>query len=390
MSAPLNGLTVLDLSRVLAGPYCTMILGDLGADVIKIEHPTGDDTRRWGPPFVAGESAYYLAVNRNKRSVVADLKTPAGVELVRRIAQSADILVENFRPGTLEKLGLDGAELRRINPRLITLTVSGMGASGPERDLPGYDFVVQATGGLMAISGPVDGPPSKTGVAIVDLTTGMLATNAILAALYARERNGTGQHIDISLLESQVAWLANVGSAYLVTGAEPARYGNAHATIVPYQTFGASDGDFALAVGNDGQWQTLCVVIERPDLAADPRFATNPGRVAQRSELVGLLQAHFKTQSVAYWVGVIQAAGVPVGAVRSIGAVLNDPQVLARDMVVTVQHPTIGDLKLLGIPFKFSATPASIRRPPPLLGEHTADVAREYRNQESGVRNQEE
>ncbi len=377
-TAPLDGLTVLDLSRVLAGPYCTMILGDLGADVIKLEHPAGDDTRRWGPPFVAGESAYYLAINRNKRSAVADLKTPAGVELVRRIAASADILVENFRPGTLEKCGLVLAELRRINPRLITLTVSGMGASGPERDLPGYDFVVQASGGLMAITGPVDGPPSKVGVAIVDLTTGMLAANAILAALYARERSGQGQHIDISLLEAQVAWLANVGSAYLVTGEEPPRYGNAHATIVPYQTFPASDGDFALAVGNDTQWQSLCAVIARPDLGGEPRFATNPLRVAHRAELVALLEDHFHTQSVGHWVALLQAAGVPAGPLRTIGQVLTDPQVLAREMVVSVPHPTIGDLKLLGIPFKFSGTPASIRRPPPLLGEHTAEVVAEY------------
>jgi formyl-CoA transferase len=377
-TAPLDGLTVLDLSRVLAGPYCTMILGDLGADVIKLEHPAGDDTRRWGPPFVAGESAYYLAINRNKRSAVVDFKTAPGAALIRRIAASADILVENFRPGTLEKAGLDLAELRRLNPRLITLTVSGMGASGPERDLPGYDFVVQASGGLMAITGPVAGPPAKVGVAIVDLTTGMLAANAILAALYARERSGAGQHIDISLLESQVAWLANVGSAYLVTGEEPQRYGNAHATIVPYQTFPASDGEFALAVGNDGQWRTLCAVIARPDLGADQRFASNPQRIAHRAELVALLEEHFRAQPVAHWVALMQAAGIPAGAVRSIGQVLTDPQVLAREMVVTVQHPTIGDLKLLGIPFKFSGTPASIRRPPPLLGEHTAEVSAEY------------
>ncbi|HYF65511.1 MAG TPA: CoA transferase [Herpetosiphonaceae bacterium] len=378
MTPPLHGLTVLDLSRVLAGPYCTMILGDLGADVIKIEHPSGDDTRRWGPPFAGGESAYYLAVNRNKRSAVADLKIAAGAALVRRIAAGADILVENFRPGTLEKLGLGLDGLRAANPRLITLTVSGMGASGPERDLPGYDFVVQATAGLMAITGPVDGPPSKVGVAVVDLTTGMLAANAILAALYARERSGAGQHIDISLLEAQVAWLANVGSAFLVTGEEPPRYGNAHATIVPYQTFPASDGEFALAVGNDGQWRQLCAVLGRPDLAEDARFAANPLRVANRAALIPLLEEHFRARPAAEWVAAIQAAGIPAGAVRSVGQVLSDPQVLAREMVVGVEHPTIGDLKVLGIPFKFSGTPAAIRRHPPLLGEHTAEVAGEY------------
>lgn len=375
---PLTGLVVLDLSRVLAGPYCTMILGDLGADVIKVEHPAGDDTRRWGPPFVGGESAYYLAVNRNKRSVVADLKTEAGRELVRRIARRADVLVENFRPGTLERLGLGLEEMRAENPRLITLTISGMGASGPDADLPGYDFILQARGGLMSITGPASGAPSKVGVAVVDLTTGMMAANALLAALYARERTGAGQHVDTSLLETQVAWLANVASAYLVTGEAPARHGNAHPTIVPYQTFRASDADFALGVGNDAQWERLCQAIGCPELAGDERFRTNPGRVRHREILVALLEEHFATAPAAAWVERIRAAEVPVGPVRTIPEVFADPQVLAREMVVSVEHPAIGELKLVGIPFKFSATPASIRRPPPLLGEHTAEVEREY------------
>lgn len=378
LSSPLDGLLVLDLSRVLAGPYCTMILGDLGADVIKVEAPQGDDTRRWGPPFVAGESAYYLAVNRNKRSLVADLKTAADAALVRTIANHADILVENFRPGTLERFGLSLASLREQNPRLITLTISGMGATGPEAELPGYDFIVQATAGLMSITGSAEGEASKVGVAVVDLTTGMLASNAILAALYARERTGLGQHIDISLLESQVAWLANVGSAYLVTGEEPTRYGNAHPTIVPYQTFEASDGAFALAVGNDRQWQQLCAVLQQPTWADDPRFSTNPQRVQHRSALVELLNHQFGQKTSAEWVALIQAAGIPVGAVRSVGQVLNDPQVLAREMVVSVQHPTIGDLKVLGIPFKFSATPASIRLAPPLLGQHSQEIHQQF------------
>ncbi|KPL81889.1 CaiB/BaiF CoA transferase family protein [Herpetosiphon geysericola] len=378
LSSPLAGLLVLDLSRVLAGPYCTMILGDLGADVIKVEAPQGDDTRRWGPPFVAGESAYYLAVNRNKRSLVADLKTAADAELIRTIANQADILVENFRPGTLERFGLSLASLRAQNPRLITLTISGMGASGPESELPGYDFIVQATAGLMSITGPANGEASKVGVAVVDLTSGMLASNAILAALYARERTGLGQHIDISLLESQVAWLANVGSAYLITGEEPMRYGNAHPTIVPYQSFEASDGAFALAVGNDRQWQSLCAVLEQPAWADDPRFSTNPQRVQHRSELVALLKQQFSQKPSAEWVKLIQAAGIPVGAVRTIGQVLNDPQVLAREMVVNIEHPTIGDLKLLGIPFKFSATPASIRLAPPLLGQHSRAIRQQF------------
>ena len=375
---PLSDIVVLDLSRVLAGPYCTMMLGDMGADVIKIEHPDGDETRRWGPPFVGGESTYYLAVNRNKRSVVADLRTPEGRGLVERIARHADVVVENFRPSALERLGLSLAGLRAANPRLITLTVSGMGAAGPDRDLPGYDFVLQAVGGLMSITGPVEGPPCKVGVAVVDLTTGMMAASAVVAALYARERTGTGQHIDISLLETQVAWLANVASAYLATGEPPARYGNGHPTIVPYQTFEASDGVFALGVGSEAQWQRCCVAIGRPELAQDERFCTNAARVSHRAELVALLQRHFRTARVEEWVHRIAAADVPVGAVRSVPDVLADPQVLARDMVVTVSHHAVGDLKLVGIPFKFSGTPASIRLPPPLLGEHTAEVLREY------------
>lgn len=377
-SAPLDGLLVLDLSRVLAGPYCTMILGDLGAEVVKVEHPEGDDTRRWGPPFAGGESAYFLAVNRNKRSVTADLKTPEGARLVRAVARRADVLVENFRPGTLERMGLGLDALRAENPRLVTLTVSGMGASGPERDTPGYDFVVQATGGLMSITGPVEGPPSKVGVPIVDLTTGMMSANAVLAALYARERTGAGQHIDASLLETQVSWLAHVASGYFVSGTAPERLGNAHLAIVPYQSFRASDRDFALGVGNDGQWRRLCKAIGSPELAGDPRFRTNPDRIAHRAELVSLLQARFAEATAAEWVERIAGAGIPVGLVRTVPEVLEDPQVRARDMVVSVDHPTIGDLRMVGIPFKFSATPASIRRPPPLLGEHTEEVRAEF------------
>ena len=377
-AGPIAGTRVLDLSRVLAGPYCTMILGDLGADVIKIEHPDGDDTRRWGPPFAAGESAYYLAVNRNKRSVVADLSTPRGADLVRRIALAADVLVENFRPGTLERFGLSLDSLRRSNPRLLTLTVSGMGSSGPDRDAPGYDFVLQAIGGIMSLTGPAEGPPFKVGVPIVDLTTGMMAASAVLAALLARERTGSGQHVDISLLETHVAWLTHVGTGWLMTGEEPERFGNAHPTIVPYQTFAAADGTFALGVGNDAQWQRLCAAIGRPDLAGDERFRTNPDRVRNRAALTTLLETHFAEGDVSGWVAGIGAAGVPVGRVRSVPEVLRDPQVLAREMIVPVDHPSIGELRLLGVPFKFSAQPASVRRPPPLLGQHTDEVEREF------------
>jgi crotonobetainyl-CoA:carnitine CoA-transferase CaiB-like acyl-CoA transferase len=378
MTAPLDGIRILDLSRILAGPYCTMILGDLGADVVKIEQPDGDDTRRWGPPFSAGESAYFLSVNRNKRSVTVDLKSADGAALIRRIAHQVDVLVENFKPGTLERLGLSLADLRRQNSRLITLSITGTGIPGADNTNHGYDFIVQASGGLMSISGPEEGPPCKTGIAIVDITTGMMGANAILAALYSREKTGRGQHIDISLLETQISWLANVGEGYLVSGDGPARYGNAHPNIVPYQLMQARDGYFALAAGNDLQWRRLCSALKRDDLAQDSRFSTNPQRVTNRELLIKLLNQHFATDYAAHWVKLMSDAGVPAGDVRTIPQALNDPQVLARDMVVTVKHPTIGDLKLLGIPFKFSNTPATIRRPPPLLGEHTDDVLREF------------
>jgi crotonobetainyl-CoA:carnitine CoA-transferase CaiB-like acyl-CoA transferase len=378
MSAPLEGVVVLDLSRVLAGPYCTMILGDLGADVIKVEHASGDETRRWGPPFKKGESAYYLSVNRNKRSVIADLDRAEDRELIQRIALRADVLVENFLPGSLEKRGIVLTDLRAANPRLITVTISGMGATGPEYNVPGYDFIVQAGAGLMSITGPEEGPPSKVGVAVVDLTTGMMAVNAILAAMYARERTGMGQHIDISLLETAVSWLGNVGTAYLLTGESPQRYGNAHPTIVPYQTFETRDGTIALGVGNDGQWQRLCSAIGQPALASDERFKGNPDRVRNRAALQALLADTFRSRGSEDWVQRIRAANVPIGAVRTVPDVLEDEQVAARDMVIRTEHPTIGEIRLLGIPYKFSDTPASVRRHPPLLGEHTEQVRMEF------------
>ena len=375
---PLHGVLVLDLSRVLAGPYCTMILGDLGADVIKVEHPDGDETRRWGPPFIAGESAYYLAVNRNKRSIVADLRNATDHALIERIARRADVLVENFLPGALQRLGVSLQQMREVNPRLITISISGMGASGADRDVPGYDFIIQAHGGLMSITGPEAGPPSKVGVAIVDLTTGMMAANAVLAALYAREKTGEGQHIDISLLETQVSWLANVGTATLLTGKAPARHGNAHPTIVPYQTFEVSDGIVAIGVGNDGQWQRLCSAIGADDLANDARFAGNADRVTHRAELVRVLGEKLKRLTRVECVAKLKAVRVPASEVRSVPEVLADPQITARAMVETIHHPAIGEIRLLGIPYKFSHTRAQVRRHPPLLGEHTAEVAREF------------
>ncbi len=377
---PLDDVTVLDLSRVLAGPYCTMILGDLGADIIKVEHPDGDETRSWGPPFVAGESAYFLSVNRNKRSITADLRAAGDRALIERIAARADVLVENFLPGALDRVGISLDELRARHPRLITLSISGMGASGPDRAVPGYDFIVQAHGGLMSITGPEAGPPSKVGVAIVDLTTGMMAANAILAALFARERTGRGQHIDISLLETQVSWLANVGTAVLLTGKEPHRHGNAHPTIVPYQIFYATDGTVAIGVGNDGQWRRMCEALGAFELRDDARFAGNADRVRNRAELVRLLGERIQTFTRLECVARLQAAQVPVSEVRTVTEVLADPQVAARQMIEVVDHPGIGEIRLLGIPYKFSETKASVRRHPPLLGEHNSEIREQYRS----------
>src|SRR5262245_50317594 len=375
MSSPLTGIRILDLSRVLAGPYCTMLLGDLGAEVIKVERPgVGDDTRAWGPPFAAGESAYYLCANRNKKSLTVNLKSPVGQEIIRRLACLSDILVENFKVGELSELGLGYKQLKLLNPRLIYCSITGYGQTGPDRELPGYDFIIQGRGGVMSITGEPDGEPMKVGVAIVDITAGLFAANAIQAALLARVRTGHGQAIDISLLDSQVAWLANVASNYLVSGQRPGRFGNGHPTIVPYQSFPARDGFFCLAVGNDGQWQRLCRMLGRPALATDSRFATNPARVQHRPELIAVLQEIFSAHDIDYWLRKLTAAGIPCGPVQAIDQVFADPQVLARDMVWTVPHPTAGEIRLPGSPLKLSETPVACHTHPPLLGEHTDEV----------------
>ncbi|MBI3304246.1 MAG: CoA transferase [Deltaproteobacteria bacterium] len=375
MSSPLEGFRILDLSRVLAGPYCTMLLGDLGAEVVKVERPgTGDDTRAWGPPFAGGESAYYLCANRNKKSVTVNLKSTAGQEIIRRLARISDVLVENFKTGELAELGLGYDHLKVLNPGLVYCSITGYGQTGPDRDLPGYDFIIQGRGGVMSITGEPAGEPMKVGVAIADITAGLFAANAIQAALLARARTRQGQAIDIALLDAQVAWLANVASNYLVSGQRPGRFGNGHPTIVPYQSFRVRDGFFCLAVGNDGQWQKLCRLLERPELAADPRFVTNPARVQHRPELIPLLQEIFATHEIAFWLREIAAAGIPCGPVQTIDQVFADPQVLARDMVWTMPHPTAGEVRLAGSPLKLAGTPVAYRTHPPLLGEHTDEV----------------
>jgi len=379
MPPPLTGLLVLDLSRILAGPYCTMMLGDLGAEVIKIEAPDiGDGSRLWGPPWDGGESAYYLSINRNKKSITLNLKAEKGREIVRELVKKGDVLVENFRVGTMERWGLDYESLHKINPGLIYCSISGYGQYGPYKDRPGYDFIIQAQGGIMSITGPAEGPPMKVAVAIVDVTAGLNAIAAILAALHERERSGEGQYIDIALLDSQVAWLVNVGSNYLVSGEVPKRYGNAHPNIVPYGPFEARDGWIALGVGTDRQWRRFCELTGCEELADDPRFATNPKRVENREVLVPLLQEISKRKDTQEWMNLLLEAGIPCAPINNIKEVFQDPQVRARDMVVEVPHPTAGRVKMAGSPLKLSRTPVSIEQPPPLLGQHTEEILSEY------------
>ena len=371
----LAGIRVLDLTRVLAGPYCTMFLGDLGAEVVKVEQPgVGDDTRGWGPPFSGGESAYFLCVNRNKKSLTVDLKSAEGSALIRQLAERADVLIENFRPGALDRLGLGEKELRAKNPQLIYASLSGFGADGPMADMPGYDLIVQAWGGLMSITGTSESGPLKVGVAIIDLVAGLMLGKSIVAALYARERIGVGQKIDTSLLEAEVAALINAGSNYLIGGKVPGRWGNAHPTIVPYQSFQTSDSFLVLGAASEGIWQRLCPALGRTDLADDPRFAKNADRVGNRQELIAILAEIFMTRTTADWVAALNQADIPCAPVQTIDQVFAAPQVLHRNMLVEVEHPTAGRVKFAGIPVKFSATPASVRLPPPLLGEHNREI----------------
>ena len=376
-SGALAGLRVLDLSRVLAGPLCTMVLGDLGADVIKIERPvTGDETRSWGPPWAetAGgrQSAYFLSVNRNKRSVVADLASSDGQDQVRRLAATADVLVENFAPGTMERWDLGYDALRVLNPGLVWCSISGYGSDGPEAGRPGYDFAVQARAGWMAITGEPEGEPIKTGVALVDVLAGQNAALAILAALRERERSGTGQRIEVALLDSAVAGLINVAQAALVTGTEPRRWGNAHATIVPYQAFQAADRPLVVAVGNDAQWRRLCAALDAPELAEDPRFTSNPARVENRDALVALLAARLRSRPASEWLARLEGAGVPCAPVQTIREALADPALRERAGVWPMR-----DTETVASPLRLERTPPALRRAPPTLGEHTAAVERD-------------
>lgn len=375
MARPLDGVRVLDLSRVLAGPYCTQLLADLGAEVWKVERPgTGDDTRAWGPPFSAGESAYFLSVNRGKQSVAIDLSTAAGADLSRALAARADVLVENFRPGAAARLGLDPAALATEHPRLVVASLSGFGAEGPDSDRTGYDALVQAMGGLMSINGEEGAAPLKVGVALADVIAGQLCASGILAALLERERTGRGRRVEVALQDALVAALVNQAQAALVSGQAPRRMGSLHPHIVPYQPFETADGWLVLACGNDAQFEAACAVLGLGELAQDPRFATNGDRVRHRDQLVPALARVLLGDTTASWTARLTEARVPAGPIRDLTEVLGDPQLTTRGMVREVQHPTIGALELVGNPVRIDGESEIAPGPPPLLGEHTDRV----------------
>jgi crotonobetainyl-CoA:carnitine CoA-transferase CaiB-like acyl-CoA transferase len=378
VAGPLAGLRVLDLTRALSGPFATMILGDLGADVIKVEDIWhGDDTRRWGPPFQGDDAAYFLSVNRNKRGLSVNMKAPAGRDIVQRLAAASDILVENFRPGTAARLGVGYAELARGNPGLIYASISGYGQTGPSADLPGYDAVAQAVSGIMSVTGEPDGDPVRSGTSSADVGAGMWAVIGILAALHARETSGQGQLVDISLVDGQIAWLTYVAGKYFATGVTPGRHGSAHESLTPYQVFPTADAPLMVAVGSDGLWRRFTSATGLDELADDPRYATNPDRVRNRDALTALITETLAAKGCAEWTDLLSVAGVPAGPVNTVPAALDQPQVAAREMVVEVEHPVAGTLKMLGSPLKLSAQPTSIRRPPPVLGEHTDEILAE-------------
>jgi succinate---hydroxymethylglutarate CoA-transferase len=370
----LAGVRVLDLTRILAGPMCAMMLGDMGADVIKVEPPTGDDTRTWGPPFAAGEAAYFLGANRNKRSLTLNMAVPAGQKLLAGLIRKADVVIDNFKLGTLAKWGFTDDWFDAEAPRAVRCSITGYGSSGPKASLPGYDFVLQAESGLMSICGEPDGGPTKYGVAIVDVCTGMLACNSILAALNARHVSGRGQKVEVSLFESSLFMLVNVASNVLVAGRGGGRFGNGHPSIVPYTTYSAKDAMMALAIGNDVQFAKCAAVLGHPEWGEDKRFAVNSARVANRDVLDAAIGEALATDTAENWLVKLKAAGVPCGRINSVAEALAEPQTEARRMVETVQHKTIGDLKVIGMPYKFSGTPGSIRRAPPTLGEHTEEI----------------
>ncbi|KAG0256697.1 hypothetical protein BG011_004360 [Mortierella polycephala] len=378
---PLHGIRVLDLTRVLAGPYCTQLLGDLGAEVIKVENPNGgDDTRAWGPPFAKNmdesetESAYFLSVNRNKKSITVNFRSEAGKQLIYDLVQKVDVLVENYIPGKLAEMGLGYEHLSALNPRLVYTSITGYGQTGPYASRPGYDVMIEAEAGLMYITGEEHGPPVKVGVAVTDLTTGLYAHGGTLAALFARNRTGRGQHVDCSLLESQVATLANIGSSFLIAGKEAKRMGTGHPSIVPYQVLPTRDSHIMIGAGNDGQFRTLCKILQLDSLAENPLYKTNRDRVANREGLIRIMTNRLRSESNSFWLNALNGRGVPFAPINNIEQTFQHPQVLARGMIHEIEHPKAGKIKVAGTPVKYSHTKPSIRTPPPLLGQHTEEV----------------
>ena len=376
--SPLDGIRVLDLSRVVSGPYCTMTLADMGADVIKIEEPgRGDESRAFGPPFLGGESPYFLSINRNKRSCTVNLKCDDGRAILERLVAGADVLVQNFRPGAVERLGLDYDSLAPRHPRLVYCSISGFGDSGPDAARPGYDLIVQGESGLMDLTGEPDGPPTRVGTSIADLTSGMMAAQGILLALFARQTTGRGQHVRVAMLDAVVSLLTYNTGNYFATGEAPTRRGNDHPSVAPYQTLRAADGWINLGIANDALWRRYCDALERPDLRDDPRFATAPERVRHRTELVPVIESLTAERTVEDWIRLLGAAGVPCGRIRNVAEVCTNPQLTRRGKVVERPHPTAGVVKMIGQPIELGDTPARIRTAPPLLGEQTDDVLRE-------------
>ena len=388
MSGPLEGIRVVDLTRILAGPYCTMMLGDMGAEIIKVENPDGgDDTRSWGPPFLNGVSTYFISINRNKKSLTLNLKDERGKELLRDLIRKSDIMVENFRPGTLDKLGFSWEEIHRLNPAMIFASLSGFGQTGPRKSEPGFDVVIQGEGGLMSITGEPDGPPNKVGASVADITAGMLAAQGILLSLYHREKTGVGQMVDVGMLDGQVALLTYHANGYFATGKIPPRRGNKHPSITPYETYSCKDGYFNLGVGNDSLWRRFCDAMGLDEIKEDPKFAVNKDRVDNRLELQEILDALFAEKTVEETLDALRGAGVPCGPINNLAQVLSEPQVLAREMVVDVDVPVAGPTKVTGVPIKLSETPGAVRTPPPTLGQHTEEVLESVLGMDEAQRN---
>ncbi|MGM8363883.1 CaiB/BaiF CoA transferase family protein [Virgibacillus sp. W0181] len=382
MTGALSNIKILDLSRVLAGPYCTMILGDLGAEVIKVESPGGsDDTRKWGPPFKNGVSAYYLCANRNKKSITIDLKSPEGIQMIKELVKESDVVVNNFKVGKMKEFGIDYDTLAEINPQIVYCSITGFGETGLYQDLPGYDFIIQAMSGLMSITGNEQSGPQKVGVAITDVLTGMYACIGIQGALLERTKSGKGQKLDISLYDSAVSALINVGSNYLMSENIPTPLGNEHANIVPYQTFDTEDGQLVIAIGNDKQFRLFCHLIQQPELADDSRFRTNPDRVKYRDELIPLIQSALLQRPIAYWQEECNSLNIPCGPIQNIEEVVHDPHLKERDMLIDYEHPDAGPIKMIGSPLKLSRTPTTVRHHPPNPGEHNKEILSNFKKQ---------